>query len=382
MEHFYFDHNATTPVAPEVLAAFAPCVAEVYGNASSIHHHGQLAKQRLESARRDVAAYLGCDPREVVFTSGGTESNNLAILGPLRPCEGKHVITTAIEHPAVLEACVQVEREGGIVTRIPVDASGVVDPAAVRAALCPSTALITVMHVNNELGTVQPIHDIAAIARAAAVVFHSDGVQHRGPVAGPADLYAISGHKLGAPKGIGALRVRKGLPIRSITHGGKHERERRPGTENVPGAVALGAACAWWTANAARENARTSALRDRLEAGILAAVPSARVNGDPARRAPNTTNLRFDWIEGEAMVIALDLASFSVSSGSACSSGSVAPSHVLLAIGCSPEDARSAVRFSIGRTNDAAQVDALIAAVTECAARLRRVSSATPVGAR
>ncbi len=382
MRRYYFDHNATTPVSPEVMEAFVPCVAEVYGNASSIHHFGQMAKQRLERARRQTAALLNARPQDMVFVSGGTEADNLALLGVTRPCAGKHVITTAIEHPAVVSACAQIEREGGEVMCVPVGPSGVVDPDDIRAALRKNTALISVMHVNNELGTVQPVTEIAAIARGAGVVFHSDGVQAAGRVDVNVerlgvDLYSLSGHKIGAPKGVGALYVRKGTRLSSILFGGKHERERRPGTENVPGIVAMGLA-----AELAVEPAvNLGPLRDRLEIGILQRVPSVHVNGDPARRAPNTTNLRFDFIEGEAMVIALDLRGFAVSSGAACSSGSVEPSHVLTAIGLRRDQAKSSIRFSLGRGNTTEQVDLLIDAVADAAAHLRRISVETPAHA-
>jgi cysteine desulfurase len=379
VDHFYFDHNATTPVSAEVREAMLPCLAEVYGNASSIHHFGQMAKQRLETARRQVAAMLHADPREIVFVGGGTEADNLALLGVLRPCAGRHLITTAIEHPAVLGAAAQVEREGGSVTYVSVDASGVVDPSDIRRALRPETALISVMHANNEVGTVQPIAEIAKIAREAGVLMHSDGVQAAPRISSDVqalgvDLYSISGHKLQAPKGIGALFVRKGVKLSPISYGGHHERDRRPGTENVAGGVALGRACEWTSENRDAEAVRLSALRDRLENGILSRVPDTRVNGDRARRAPNTSNLRFDFIEGEAMVIALDLRGFAVSSGAACSSGAVEPSHVLTAIGLSREEAKSSLRFSLGRGNDAAQVDALIDAVSESVRHLRSIS--------
>ena len=379
MDHFYFDHNATTPVSAEVREAMLPCLAEVYGNASSIHHFGQMAKQRLETARRQVAAMLHADPREIVFVGGGTEADNLALLGVLRPCAGRHLITTAIEHPAVLSTAAQVEREGGSVTYVRVDSSGVVDPSDIRRALRPETALISVMHANNEVGTVQPIAEIAKIAREAGVLMHSDGVQAAPRISSDVqslgvDLYSISGHKLQAPKGIGALFVRKGVKLAPISYGGHHERDRRPGTENVAGAVALGRACEWTSENRDAEAVRLADLRDRLEGGILSRVPNARVNGDRVRRAPNTSNLRFDFIEGEAMVIALDLRGFAVSSGAACSSGAVEPSHVLTAIGLSREEAKSSLRFSLGRGNDAAQVDALIDAVAESVHHLRSIS--------
>jgi cysteine desulfurase len=370
VQHTYFDHNATTPLAPEVLQSLLTGMAEVYGNASSIHHFGQMAKQRLEAARRQVGANLGCDAREVVFTSGGTESDNLAIFGIARHAPGCHVITTAIEHPAVLNACAQLEREGHPVTYL-----RVADPQSVQNALRPNTALISVMHANNETGELQPIAEIAVVARAAQVSFHTDAVQTAGRIPLNVrelgiDLLSVSGHKFGAPKGIGALYVRKGVELQALLYGGRHERERRAGTENVSGAAALaqalGLSAAW---------ARVAELRDHLERNVLSRVAASHVNGDPARRLPNTTNIRFDGIEGEAMVISLDLRGFAVSSGSACSSGAVEPSHVLLAMGLSPEDARSSVRFSLGPSNTKEEVDALIEAVVESVAHLRRISA-------
>lgn len=369
---FYFDFNATTPVSAEVLEAMLPTLRDGYGNASSIHHFGQVAKQQLEAARRQVAALLHAPARDIVFTSGGTEANNLAIFGAAGG--GGHVITTAIEHPAVLNPCEQLPS----VTRIAVGSGGVVDPGDIRKALRPDTVLISVMHANNELGTIQPIAEIAAIARDAGVLFHVDGVQATGKVpvdveALGVDLYSVSGHKFYAPKGIGALYVRQGTRLRPLMFGGKHERERRPGTENVPGAVAVGRAAEIARATLAVESARLAALRDRLERKVLETIPSAHVNGR-APRIPNTTNIRFDGIEGEAIVISLDLKGFAVSSGSACSSGAVEPSHVLLAIGLSPQDARSSVRFSLGRSNTAEQVDALVNSLAESVAHLRRLS--------
>jgi cysteine desulfurase len=386
MEHYYFDHNATTPVSPEVRQALEPCFGEVYGNASSIHHFGQMAKQRLEAARRQTAALLGCHPQEIVFTSGGTESDNLALLGAVRPCAGKHVISTAIEHPAVLGACARIEDEGGEVTYLATGPQGIVDPDDVRRALRPNTALVSVMHANNELGTVQPIAEISRITREAGILLHSDGVQAAGRLATAVkvlgvDLYAISGHKINAPKGIGALYVRKGTRLGPILYGGHHERDRRAGTENVPGAVGLGAAAEAAARKREASAARLAGLRDRLEAGILARVPDAGVNGDRTARVPNTTNLYFDYLEGESLVIALDLRGFAVSTGAACSSGSVEPSHVLLAIGLSPERARSSLRFSLGASNTVEQVDALIDAVADAVAHLRKISPLTPAHA-
>ncbi len=370
-------------MSPEVLEAMAPCFVEAYGNASSIHHFGQAAKQRLETARRQVAALIGADSKEIVFTSGGTEADNLALLGIVRPCEAKHVITTAIEHPAVLNTCAQIEREGGSVTFARVGSSGVVDPDDIRAAIRGNTVLISVMHANNELGTVQPIAEIGRIAREAGVCFHVDGVQAAGRLAVNVrdlgvDLYSLSGHKLYGPKGAGALYARKGSELRAISFGGHHERDRRPGTENVAGAAGMGRAAELAGASLEAESGRVAELRDRLEQGILAAAPDTAVNGDRGRRLPNTSNIRFDFIEGEPMVIALDLRGFAVSSGAACSSGAVEPSHVLTAIGLSREQARSSLRFSLGRANTVEQVDALIGAVADAAAHLRRVSATVP----
>jgi cysteine desulfurase len=382
VRHFYFDHNATAPVAPAVLEDLGRTLAEVAGNASSIHHFGQAAKQRLEQARREVAGLLGCDPREIVFTSGGTESDNLAVFGaiPGSP-EGKHIITSAIEHPAVLNSCARLEKAGAQVTWVEPDREGLVRSEAVGAALRRETVLISIMHANNETGVIQPIREIAAIAHEAGAVFHTDGVQMAGRVPVRVrelgvDLYSVSGHKFGAPKGIGALYVRKGVMLDPILYGGHHERDRRAGTENVPGAAALGKAATldfdWST---------LAALRDRLERRIIEQIPAAHVNGAKSPRIPNTSSIRFDGIEGEAIVIAMDLAGYAISSGSACSSGAVEPSHVLLAMGLTPEEARSSVRISLGPVNTAEQVDGLVDALVRSVAHLRRVSPAVVVHA-
>jgi cysteine desulfurase len=381
VQRFYFDHNATTPVSPAVLEVLVPALLEVYGNASSIHQHGQQAKQKLEIARRQVAGLLACDPKDLVFLSGGTEADNLAILGTVRAStpEKKHVVTTTIEHPAVLNPCRQLEREGVDVSYVRVGSDGVVDPADIRRALRPETILISVMHANNELGTIQPIQEIATLAHEAGSLLHADGVQAAGKIpvdvrALGVDLYSISGHKLYSPKGIGALYIKHGTRLAPIQFGGRHERERRPGTENVPGAIALGQAAALATEDLASESARLRTLRDRLEAGILERLPDCGVNAGRSPRTPNTTNVFFDGLEGEALVISLDLKGFAVSSGSACSSGAVEPSHVLLAIGLPRERARASLRFSLGHSNTEEQVDALIEAVAESTAHLRKLS--------
>jgi cysteine desulfurase len=357
------------------------CLGQVYGNASSIHYFGQAAKQKLEGARRQVAALIHAGPAEIVFTSGGTEADNLAVLGVVRAAgrPNAHIIISAIEHPAVLASAAKLETEGVAVTCLPVRANGTVDPADVRAALRPETVLISIMHANNELGVVQPIAEIAAIARKAGVVMHADGVQALGKIAVDVDalgvdLYSMSGHKLYAPKGVGALYVRKGTKLAPLTFGGHHERDHRAGTENVPGIVALGAACELAGCTLAEESARLAALRDRLEGSILGGISGTGVNGGGADRTPNTTNIYFDAVDGEAMLIALDLRGFALSTGSACSSGAITPSHVLTAIGLSADRARSSLRFSLGRTTTIEQVDALLEALEASVIHLRRIS--------
>jgi cysteine desulfurase len=375
VRRFYFDHNATTPISSEVLELHAQLLVEVFGNASSIHHDGQAARRVLDRARANVGSLLGCDRKEVVFTSGGTESDNLAIQGVARRCPGAHLITTTIEHPAVLRTCDRLRREGSDVTYVPVGSNGVVDPEHIRQAIRRETTLISVMHANNEIGTIQPLGEIASIAREAGVVFHSDGVQAAGKIPVEVDslgvdLYSISGHKMYAPKGVGALFVRSGTSIDPLINGGRHENGMRAGTENVAGIGAFGEA-ARLASNS--ELTRVEGLRDHMEQAILANIEQTFVNGT-GPRVPNTTNICFQGIEGEALVIALDLRGFSVSSGSACSSGAVEPSHVLTAIGLSKQQAKSSVRFSLGAQNTAEQVDALIEAVVASVAHLRKLS--------
>jgi cysteine desulfurase len=369
---YYFDHNATTPVSPEVFEAMAPLMTQVFGNASSIHRFGQEARGELDRARRSVAAMLGAKAEEIVFTSGGTEADNMAIFGA-----GGQVVTTTAEHPAVLQAAAQLPAT----TFVTVDGAGLIDADAVRAAIRPDTKLISVMHVNNELGTIQPIREIARVAHDAGVLFHADGVQAAGKIAIDVaelgvDMYSVSAHKIYGPKGMGALYVRKGVDVRPLLHGGPHERKMRAGTENVAGAAGFGRAAEWVVAESAAESGRQESLRDRLEQGILSRVAGALVNSSGAVRVGNTSNIRFDGIDSEPLLIALDLKGFAVSSGSACSSGITQPSHVLAAIGLTREQARSSVRFSLGRSNTVEQVDALIDAVVEAVARLRKLAPA------
>lgn len=383
MPRIYLDNNATTPVLPEVLEAMRPYFGERFGNASSIHHHGQETRAAVERARDSVAALLGCRPSEIVFTSGGTESDNLAIAG--LASSGDHVITSGIEHHAVLHACKHLEELDFVVTYLPVDSRGLVDPDDVRRALRPSTKLISIMMANNETGVLQPVEEIGRIAAEAQICFHTDAVQAAGKV--PVDVkrigchaLSISGHKMHAPQGVGALYVRKGTKLQPLFYGGRHERSRRAGTENVPGIVGLGKAAELamrGLENGGAENldgTKISELRDRLERGILAQVGDAAVNGAGAPRVPNTANIYFDHIDGEAMVIALDLKRLAVSTGAACSSGAVEPSHVLIAMGLTHERARASIRFSLGKQNTAEEIDFALALVPETVARLRELS--------
>jgi cysteine desulfurase len=378
MHRIYLDNNATTPLLSEVFEAMRPYFVDQFGNASSIHHHGQNTRAAVEDARDSVAALLGCRASEIIFTSGGTEADNLAIAGLVGA--GEHVITSSIEHHAVLLACKHFEEVGVEVTVLPVDERSLVDPADVRRALRPNTSLISVMMANNETGVLQPVEEIGKIAAEAGAYFHTDAVQATGKV--KVDVkqigchaLSISGHKIHAPQGVGALYVRKGIPIRPLFYGGRHERSRRAGTENVPGIVGLGKAAQLAKAALDRgDDKKMSAMRDRLQQGILAQVEDAGVNGDDAPRVPNTTNIRFDYIDGEAMVIALDLKGVAVSTGAACSSGAIEPSHVLLAMGLRPDQARASLRFSLGKQTVVEDIDYALALVPEVVARLRELS--------
>jgi cysteine desulfurase len=382
MQRIYMDANATTPLLPEVFEAMRPFYLEHYGNASSIHQQGQQARSAVDRAREAIAGLLHCRPAEVVFTSGGTESDNLALFGVLSP--GDHLITSTIEHHAVLHAAQSLESRGVEVTFLPVTPQGIVEPSALLAALKPNTRLVSIMYANNETGVVQPIDALAGIAHAGGALFHTDAVQAAGKLpldVSPhgflkdVDLLTISGHKIYAPKGIGILYVRRSVQLAPMFHGGAHERQRRAGTENVPGIVGLGKAveisAAWLHKDGP---VKLAALRDRLEQGILSQVEETGVNGAGASRVANTTNIYFDHVEAEALLIALDLKGLSVSGGSACQSGASEPSHVLTAMGLSAARSRASIRFSLSKLTTEAEVDEALRLIPEAVAHLRELS--------
>jgi cysteine desulfurase len=381
MNRVYLDFNATTPVEPAVLDAMLPYFSADFGNAASIHTPGQRARAAVETAREQVAALIGARPQEIVFTSGGTESDNHAIFGIVEAAGGhdKHVVTSTIEHEAVLNACQALEKRGMKVTYLPVDSHGQIALNALRRALRPETVLITIMHANNELGTVQPVEEIGRLAQEADIYFHTDAVQSAGKIpidvtALQVDLLSLSGHKFYAPKGIGALYIRGGTRLRQLLYGGHHQRGFRPGTENVAGIVGLGKAAEIARRSLAGDAKRVALLRDNLQRGLLERVPQSRVNAAAAQRTPNTTNLIFPGVEGEALLIALDLKGLACSTGAACSSGAVEPSHVLTAIGLPPEEARASLRFSLGRHTTPADIDFALSVVPAAVAQLRELS--------
>jgi len=377
MRRVYLDNNATTPVLPEVLDAMRPYFSEHFGNASSIHHHGQQTRAAVERARESVARLLGCRASEIVFTSGGTESDNLAIFGMVK--SGDHVITSTVEHHAVLNACKHLETTGCQVTFVPVDGRGLVDPADVKRAIRPNTKLVTVMYANNETGVLQPVDEIGKVAAEAKVCFHTDAVQTAGKI--PIDvnqigchLLTISGHKLHGPQGVGALYVRKGTQLEPMLYGGSHERSRRAGTENVAGIIGLGKAAELAIESLAHgESVEMATTRDQLERELLA-IEATGLNGNGANRVPNTANIYFDGIEGEALVIALDLKGLAVSTGAACSSGAIEPSHALTAMGLSHDRAKASIRFSLGKQNTIDDVEFALKVIPETVARLRELS--------
>ena len=379
--HIYLDNNATTPMRPEVVEAMMPFFEQAYGNASSIHWFGQHAKAAIDDARHQVARLIGAQTTEIVFLSGGTEADNLAIRGIVesQKPKGRHIITSQIEHHAVLNTCKELEKQDFEITWLPVGEDGVLAAEQVRDAIRPDTILISIMHANNEIGTIQPIDQIGLIAEEAGIYFHSDGVQATGKI--PTDvralgvhLYSMSAHKLHGPKGVGALYVRKGTPLKPTAIGGGHERNRRAGTENVAGIVGFGTATQLAEKELAAEMVRIGELRDGMEERLKATIPNIHVNGEDVARLPNTSNIMVNYAEGEGLVISLDLKGIAVSTGSACSSGSMEPSHVLTAIGKTPDEGFGSLRISLSSLTTKEDVDCLVEVLPGIVERLRQLS--------
>ncbi len=381
MKRIYLDYAATTPTHPQVVKAMLPCFTDAFGNPSSIHSYGQEAKGAVDEARIKLAELIGAGSEEIVFTSGGTEADNYALKGAAYANEqkGNHIITTPIEHHAVTEACRFLEKRGFKVTYLPVDRYGLVDPQDVKRAITDKTILISVMHASNEVGTIEPVGEIGKIAREAGVYFHSDAVQTVGHIPVnvdelKVDLLSISAHKLYGPKGVGALYVRKGTRLTSLIHGGGQEKKRRAGTENIPAIVGLGKAVELARHDLGEEARRLSYLRDKLVKGLGERIDHIHLNGHPSQRLPNNVNVSVDFAEGESMVLNLDLEGICVSTGSACSSASLEPSHALLALGLSPEQAHGSLRFSLGRENNEEDVERVLEVLPGIVARLRAMS--------
>ena len=380
----YFDHNATTPVDPAVADVVVRVLKEDFGNASSVHRFGQQAKAVLDEARTAVATLIGAEPSEIVFTSGGTESDNAALRGAaeaIEPTGRRHLIASAIEHEAVLVTLKALTRRGWRTTLLPVDDSGIVKPEALEASITDDTAIVSVMHANNELGTIQPVAELARIAHGRGALFHTDAVQSIGKISVDArglgaDLLSLSAHKFNGPKGAGALWIKRGTRLVPILTGGKHERTRRAGTENVPGIAGLGAAAKLAKQKLISDGTRVAALRDRLEEQILTRIPGTVVNGAREPRVPNTTNISFDRIEAESLLIALDLEGIAVSTGAACSSGTLEPSHVLRAMGLPTHRAQNSIRFSLGAGNTDAEIDYLMEKLPKAVEKLRTLTMA------
>jgi cysteine desulfurase len=381
MRRIYLDHAATTPTRPEVVKAMMPYFTDAFGNPSSIYSYGQEAKGAVEEARTKVADLIGARSEEIIFTSGGTEADNFALKGVVYANEGKgnHIITTSIEHHAVLEVCKFLERRGFRITYLPVDKYGLVDPDDVKEAITDKTILISVMHANNEVGTIEPVEEIGRIAKEAGVYFHSDAVQTMGHIPMnvdklKVDLLAISAHKFYGPKGVGALYVRKGTKLVSLMHGGEQEKRRRAGTENVPAIVGLGKAVELAGQEMGKEAERLAYLQDKLIKGLKEKIDHIRLNGHPKRRLPNNVNVSVDFVEGESMLLNLDLEGICVSTGSACSSASLEPSHVLLALGLPPEQAHGSLRFTLGLENTEADTERVLEVLPGIVAKLRAMS--------
>ncbi len=381
MRKVYLDHNATTPVHPEVRKAIEPYLDDQFGNPSSIHWAGRDVRKGVEDAREEIASFFGCQPLEVVFTSSGTDSDNLAVKGIAyrKGNAGKHIITSQVEHPAVINTCRFLETQGFRVTYVPVNRYGIVEPDSIRDALAGDTILVSVMYANNETGDIMPVPEIGAIAREAGVVMHTDAVQAAGKIpidfgTLPVDLLTFSGHKVNALKGTGGLIVRKGVEIEAMTHGGHQERGRRGGTENVAGIVAMGKSFQILKEGMEEEVAETRQLRDKFEKGLFGRIPELVLNGHPTQRLPNTVNISFRFVEGEAMLLNLDMMGIACSSGSACTSGSLEASPILLAMGADPTDAQGALRFSLGRGNTDEDIDYAVDAIETVVNKLRALS--------
>jgi cysteine desulfurase len=381
MRTIYLDHAATTPTRPEVVKAMLPYFTDAFGNPSSIHFLGQEAKGAIEEARTKVAELIDARSEEIVFTSGGTEADNFALKGVVYANEhkGNHIITSSIEHHAVMEVCKFLERRGFRITRLPVDKYGLVDPQDVKRAITDKTILISVMHANNQVGTIEPVEEIGKIAREARVYFHTDAVQTVGHIPVnvdelKVDLLSIAAHKLYGPKGVGALYVRKGTRLVSLMHGGEQEKRRRAGTENVPAIVGLGKAVEFAGQEMGKEAERLAYLRDKLIKGLVEKIDHIRLNGHPTRRLPNNVNVSVDFVEGESMLLNLDLEGICASTGSACSSAILEPSHVLLALGLPPEQAHGSLRLTLGRENTEADVERVLEVLPGIVARLRAMS--------
>ena len=381
MKRVYLDHNATTPTHPEVVKAILPYYKEVFGNASSVHQFGQQARKAIDEAREKIANFIGASPKEIVFTSGGTEANNFALKGVVYANErkGKHIITSSMEHHAVLNPCKYLEKKGFKVTYLPVDKYGLVDPEEVRRAITKETILISIIHANNEVGTIEPVTEIGKIAKEIGIYFHTDAVQTVGKIPVNVnelniDLLSLSGHKIYGPKGIGVLYIRKGTRIQPLIQGGHHELNRRAGTENVPAIVGLGKAIEIAKATMEKESMRLTNLRNKLCSGIGEKIDYVRLNGHPGKRLPNTLNMSFEFVEGESMILNLDLKGIAVSTGSACTSGSLEPSHVLKAMRVDAAVAQGSIRFSLGKDNTEEDIDYVLEVLPEIVERLRVMS--------
>jgi cysteine desulfurase len=382
MKRIYMDHSATTPVAPEVMEAMLPYFSEKFGNASSLHSFGLEAKEALEESREKVAGLLGAKPEEIIFTSGGTESDNLALKGIARKNQksGKHIITTRVEHPAILECCRRLEKEGFEVTYLPVTNEGLVDIATLESAIRSDTILISVMHANNEVGTIQPLEEIGRLAAEKDIYLHTDAVQSVGKIPTDVnklgvDLLSLSAHKLYGPKGVGALYIRKGTRLESIIQGGGHERGLRSGTENIAGIVGLARAAELASQEMASEARRLTDLRDKLARKVLDSVKDAWINGTMKMRLPGNLNFGFKYVEGESLLLFLDSKGISVSTGSACSSHKLEPSHVLLSLGLKPEECHGSLRITLGRSNTMEEVDYAALGIVEAVERFRGISA-------